>query len=74
MRTVVALGGRMAVGIDVKRIVGTCLGAGLAADAAAPVEIHDAVRTLLQRLDRTDIHTGRLSLLKIRVGMGMQTA
>jgi len=48
------------LGIYVQRTVGASLAARLAADTAAGIEINDAVVPLVKRLDRADIHTGRL--------------
>src|SRR5262249_52418235 len=59
MRAVVALGGGVGSRIDVERVVGTRLHAGLAADAAAIVEVHDAVAPAIERDGGTDGDAGR---------------
>jgi hypothetical protein len=43
MRAKIALGGRVAVGVDIQSVVGTSLHAGFAADASLVVEIDDSV-------------------------------
>ena len=60
MCAVVALGSGVGFRIDVERIVRTCLHARLAGDAAAVVEIDDAVRTGEQGLRRANLHTRRI--------------
>ncbi len=57
---VVALGGGMAVGVDVERVVGARLHTRLAADAARVVEVDDAIRSLIERPGGTDGHTGSI--------------
>src|SRR4029079_19280879 len=59
VRAEVALGRRLRVRVDVDRVVGTALHAGLAADAAARVEVPDAVAPLEERGGRADLDAGR---------------
>src|SRR6185369_10243724 len=59
VRAEVALGGRLGLGIDVERVVRTALHAGLAADAAPAVEVHDAVRPAEQSGRRADLDARR---------------
>src|SRR5204863_138163 len=47
-------------GVDVECVVGTALHAGLAADAAVAVEVHDPVRTPVEGDGRADGHAGRV--------------
>src|SRR5258708_39442712 len=60
MRAEVALGGGAGSWIDVKRVVGTGLHAGFASDAAAVVEINDAVVALEQRAGWANLDARRL--------------
>src|SRR6185436_7549511 len=60
VRAEVALGGRLGLGIDVERGVRTALHAGLAADAAPAVEVHDAVRPAEQGGRRADLDARRV--------------
>src|SRR5690606_35807148 len=60
MRAVVALGRGAGLGIDVDRVVGARLHAGLAADAHVLVELHDAVGALVHRGHGADPHAGRV--------------
>ena len=57
---VVALGRGLGLGVDVERVVGARLHARLAADAAVPVEVHDAVGPAIERHRRADRHAGRV--------------
>ena len=58
MGAVIAFRGRVGVRIDVERVVGTGLHAGFAADAAAVIEIDDAVGAAKQRAGRADFNAG----------------
>src|SRR5439155_15581366 len=60
VRAVVALGRGVRVRVDVERVVGAALHAGLAADAARAVEVHDAVGAAVEGDGRTDRHAGRV--------------
>ena len=60
MRAEVAFGGRAGFGVNVKRVVGAGLHAGLASDTAAVVEINDAVVALEQRAGRANLDARRL--------------
>ena len=55
---IVALGGGMAVGIDVKRVVGTRLHTGLTANAAAGVEVDNAILALKKSFSWTNSDAG----------------
>jgi hypothetical protein len=59
MRAEVALGRCVAVGIDVQRVIGTGLRTGFASNAAAVVEIDDAVIAAEERACRADFDTRR---------------
>ena len=56
----VTLGGGVFIRIDVERIVGTSLHAGLATDAALAVEVHDSVLPAEKRDRRTNFDAGRI--------------
>src|SRR5712692_1592474 len=56
VRAEVALRGRVRLGVNVERVVGAGLHAGLAADAALAVEIDDAVGTAEERKRRADFN------------------
>jgi len=60
VRTEVALGRGVGVGIDVEGVVGASLQAGLAPDAPTAVEIDDAVGTTVEGDGRTDRHARRV--------------
>ena len=60
MRTVVAFGGGVRVGINIECVVGTGLHASLAADTAAIVEIDDPVTAAEQSRDRANFHAGSI--------------
>jgi hypothetical protein len=60
MRAEVTLRRSALVGIDVDRIVGAGLHAGLASDAALGTEIHDAIFALIHRGDGTDSDARRI--------------
>ena len=60
VRAVVALRGRVRVGIDVDRVVGARLHARLATDAHVLVELDDAVVALVHRRDRADADARRV--------------
>src|SRR2546430_307531 len=60
VRAVVALGRGVRVRVDVERVVGAALHAGLAADAARAIEVHDAVGAAVEGDGRTDRHAGRV--------------
>src|SRR5262249_60117914 len=60
VRAVVTLGCRVRVGIDVERVVGTGLHARLAADAAAAIEVDDAVGAAVERHRRADGNARRV--------------
>jgi len=60
MRAVVTFRCGVGVGVDVKRVVRTGLHAAFAADAAALVEIHNAVVTFEQRGHRTNLDARRI--------------
>src|SRR5690348_12323401 len=51
---IVALGGRIAFGVDVDGVVRAGLHAGFASDATVGVEIHNAVRTLVHGRNGAD--------------------
>src|SRR3989442_1203456 len=59
VRAVVALRRGRGIRVDVERVVRAGLHARLAADAAAAVEIHDAVVAPIERDRRANGHTGR---------------
>src|SRR5581483_6951976 len=56
MRAIVALGRRVAAGIDIQRVVGTGLHTRFAANAAIRIKVNDAVRALIESTRRTDLH------------------
>ena len=58
MRAEIALGGGVAIGVDVKSIVGTGLHATLAADTAAIIEVYDSIRTAEERVGGTNLDAG----------------
>ena len=60
MSAEVALCGGMRIGIDVQRIIGTCLQARLTAYALLRVEIHDAVVAPVQCRHRTRRDAGSI--------------
>jgi hypothetical protein len=60
MRAEVALGGSVAVGIDVERIVGASLHAAFATDTAAIVEIYDSIRTAEEGVGGTNLNAGSI--------------
>jgi hypothetical protein len=59
MRAEIALRSRVAVGIDIERVIGTRLQAALASDTAAVVEIDNAVIAPEERTSRADLDAGR---------------
>ena len=61
MGTIVALGSRLTVGIDVERIIGARLHARLTTNTAARVEIDDAIAALKESPSRTNSDTGGIS-------------
>src|SRR5690606_3493731 len=63
VRAEVALGGRVADRVDVDRVVGAGLDAGLAADAHVLVEVDDPVRAAVHGRGRADRHAGRVLAL-----------
>ena len=60
VRAEVALGRGLRAGVDVERVVGAALHAGLAADAAAAVEVHDPVLPPEERGGGADLDAGRV--------------
>jgi len=56
MGAIVALGGGMAVGVDVERVIGAGLHARFTTDAARGVEVYDAVLALIESFGGTDSH------------------
>ena len=60
MSAKVALLSRVGVRVDVQRVVGASLHAGLAADAAVAVEVYDAVVAAKQRGHRADGYARRV--------------
>jgi hypothetical protein len=58
MRTEVALGRGVVVGIDIECIVGAGLHAAFATDTAAIVEIYDSIRTAEERVGGTNLDAG----------------
>ena len=56
----IALGRGVVVGIDVESIVGTSLHASLAADAAAVIEVNDAVGAVVQSAGGTNFCARRV--------------
>jgi hypothetical protein len=58
MRAEIAFSRGVVVGIDIKRIVGTSLHAGLATDAAPVVEIHDSIGAPIESTRGTDYRAG----------------
>jgi len=61
MGTIVALGSRLTVGINVERVIGARLHARLTANTAARVEIDDAIAALKESPSRTNSDTGGIS-------------
>ncbi len=59
----VALLGRVVVGVDEDRVIGTRGDARLAADADRLVEVHDPVRTPVHRRGRAGVDAGRIVAL-----------
>src|SRR5437588_668176 len=57
MGTIVALGRGLAVGINVERVIGACLHAGLTANTTLGIEIDDAVPALKESLRRANSDT-----------------
>ena len=49
--------------VQVQRVVGAAVHAGLAADAHLRIDVHDAVRALVERRDRTDLDARRIRAL-----------
>jgi hypothetical protein len=60
MRTEIALGRGVVVGIDIERIVGAGLHAAFATDTAAIVEIYDSIRTAEERVRGANFDAGRV--------------
>jgi hypothetical protein len=53
----------MRVGVDVQRVVRTCLHTRFATNATVFVEIDDAIGSKIQGFDRTNLHTRRVSAM-----------
>src|SRR5262249_35279255 len=78
--TIVALRRRVGRGVDVERVVRTRLHAGLAADAAVAIEVHDAVGPAVERDGRADGHARRVVAVvaaqdrEVATGVGIAAA
>ena len=63
VRTIVALGSRLAVGINVERVIGTGLHTRLTTNTTLRVEIDDAISAFKESPRRTNSDAGSISTM-----------